>query len=71
MFVKPALGMKVRDPETRRHLPEAGAEVPPTTYWLRRLKAGDIVAAPPQRPAAQRSVSPSDKVTEKPPKGKE
>jgi len=47
MFVKSAPGVKVRDPATKQHLPDAGAEVPASTYWLRRLEAGDVVAAVP------------------------
>jgi hypothetical protein len=45
MFVKPAPGVKVRDPRSKLHLPEGGKEVPATTYWLRRLAAGDVVEA--------------------------
>jgi hypothetical protein len=51
LFVKPAEGLKVRDPDTRRHLPEEGAAVPRSTYWLRRLRDGDVVAASAPRPA--------------------
>ncbi len=43
MFVKPAAGMLVRDPQTLQHLPEGGKEVPETAYWVRRLEAGDVV----------------------------
>lgn len=44
MRVRPAPGLKVRDPEHGgRHLPEVGADVPETAYWLRRLRAGDVV----------------------------
>lgn len=42
MFVKPAAGLKVRDPYTKRHLPESGKEVPESAYWLRRVAAGDV-----------------------------
>jgi hypothetical protein len=45
MFVKPAPGLKVRNPVTKRHLPLEGAEVPESTYWVRRLAAGDVVQA--------------------------
>lgn len=45
MSVKPAEpGLVVRfpgNPGTR--LPEAGAEVPRSTYWMRRLADGDVV----------------------------
>ncbi len=43
MFVKPKDGLPVRDPATKRHLPAEGKEVPETSYWLRRLKCGDVV----------------------------
>lgn len=45
MFVKPAPGLKVRypPPAQKRLLPPAGADVPEESYWLRRLKAGDVV----------------------------
>jgi hypothetical protein len=47
VFVKPAPGLKVRDPITHKHLPESGREVPDNTYWMRRLNAGDVVLATP------------------------
>lgn len=48
MFVKPAPGLKVRDPQSKRHLPEEGAEVPDSdSYWVRRLIDGDVVKAAP------------------------
>lgn len=49
MKVKPAEGRKVRDPATKRHIPDEGVEVPDTaksehrTYWLRRIREGDVV----------------------------
>lgn len=41
--VRPAPGLKIRDPETGHYLPEAGQIVPRTPYWLRRLRDGDVV----------------------------
>lgn len=32
----------VRDPISRQPVPAAGREVPETSYWLRRLKDGDL-----------------------------
>lgn len=43
MFVKPAPGLKVRDPVTKQHLPESGTEVPEDSYWIRRIADGDVV----------------------------
>jgi hypothetical protein len=47
LFVKPAPGLTVRDPITLKPLPAEGAEVPADSYWLRRLKAGDVIEANP------------------------
>lgn len=44
MWVKPArAGLIVRDPETMKQLPDDGAEVPVNSYWIRRLRDGDVV----------------------------
>lgn len=51
MFVKPRAGLKVRDPITKQHLPETGAKVPASPYWLRRLEAGDVFVV--SKPVAQ------------------
>ncbi|MDP1673373.1 MAG: DUF2635 domain-containing protein [Burkholderiales bacterium] len=42
LFVKPAAGRRVLDPATRKALPAEGAEVERNTYWLRRLREGDV-----------------------------
>ena len=42
MFVKPAPGRVVRDPSTGLPLPEGGAVVEKTQFWLRRLRDGDV-----------------------------
>jgi hypothetical protein len=46
MRVKPAPDRKVRDPATKRHLPETGKNVPESSFWLRRLDAGDVILVP-------------------------
>lgn len=48
MRVRPAPGLKVRDPHTKRHIADKpeGVEVPETTYWLRRIRAGDVLLIP-------------------------
>ena len=43
MFVRPTPGLKVQDPMTKRVLPPEGADVPESSFWLRRLAAGDVV----------------------------
>lgn len=42
MFVIPKPGFKIRDPITKRHIPQEGAFVPDNTYWRRLLAAGDV-----------------------------
>lgn len=43
MFIKPAPGLTVRDPESGRPLLAGGEDKPATSYWLRRLADGDVV----------------------------
>lgn len=58
MLVKPREGVKVRDPVSKLHIPEAGIEVPNTdTYWARRLADGDVVEVKP----AAKTASPKGK----------
>ena len=50
MFVKPAPGLVIRDPDLRDYLPTEGREVPDSDYWQRRVLDKDVVftkAAPP------------------------
>lgn len=49
LYVKPAPGLLVRDPVTMEPLPAAGAEKPRSSYWLRRLAAGDVTEAKPPK----------------------
>jgi hypothetical protein len=51
MRVKPAAGLKIRNPATGRHLPPEGLEVDDSVYWRRRLAEGDVVRVevPPAR----------------------
>jgi hypothetical protein len=42
MYVKPAKGLQVPDPELRDYLPKEGREVSPSEYWTRRLLDGDV-----------------------------
>lgn len=43
IYVKPAPGRLVRHPETGEIVPEGGMAVPRVSYWLRRVKDGDVV----------------------------
>lgn len=46
IFVKPADGGRVRQPERQsRVMPEAGAWVPRNAHYERLLAAGDVIAA--------------------------
>lgn len=47
IFVKPPEGSMVKDPQTLLPLPERGKQVPASSYWLRRLRDGDVVRAEP------------------------
>lgn len=42
MIVIPRAGLVVRDPVTLQPLPETGAEVSCSAYWLRRVADGDV-----------------------------
>lgn len=58
MFVRPAPGLKVRDPVLRDHLPAEGREVADSVYWQRRLRDRDVLpgraaGGAPQAPAAK------------------
>ncbi|TAM50227.1 MAG: DUF2635 domain-containing protein [Paraburkholderia sp.] len=44
MLVKPAPGLKIRDPELKDLIPDEGREVAADDlYWHRRLRDGDVV----------------------------
>lgn len=48
-FLRPAPGIRVADPETGQYLPAAGALMPRSAFWLRRVADGDVVEV--QKPA--------------------
>lgn len=58
MFIKPAPGLKVRDPVRQDVLPEAGREVAPSVYWSRRLRDGDVEQATAPTPSAAAQAAP-------------
>jgi hypothetical protein len=45
MYVKPAPGLSIRDPDLKDLLPESGRLVPDTDYWLRRVRDNDVIEA--------------------------
>lgn len=55
-FLKPATPeLVVRDPANGRALPADGAEVELNTYWVRRLRDGDVVEG--TQPKASRKAA--------------
>lgn len=46
VFITPAPGRAVPDPDAKDLLPAAGREVPRTAYWVRRLNDGDVFEKP-------------------------
>lgn len=52
MYVKPAPGRLVRDPTTKIPIPANGKEVPENSFWVRRLRDGDVEKAEPPAPPA-------------------
>lgn len=60
MYVKPAQGLVIRDPDLKDLLPEAGREVPESGYWQRRLRDGDVVAASAAEVPNKKSVEKGD-----------
>ena len=66
MYLKPAPGRSIVDPARMKHgraqaiLPDSGRNVPDTDYWLRRLRAGDVVeATPPENPDTAAAAMPA------------
>lgn len=49
MYVQPAPGLVIRDPDLLDFLPAEGRDVPETDYWSRRVRDGDVVLAKPQQ----------------------
>ncbi|HVB67977.1 MAG TPA: DUF2635 domain-containing protein [Acetobacteraceae bacterium] len=60
MFVKPAPGRRVRDPVTRRPLPDGGAEVVRNRFWIRRLRDQDVMEAEPAAQSEKTAPEPAE-----------
>ena len=61
MFVLPKNGYKIPDPSLSDFLPEQGREVEKNTYWVRRLRDGDVSEKSPPKPQAKNTVKKEDK----------
>lgn len=46
VLIVPKNGAKVRDPETKEYLKQAGEVKPKSLYYLRRAKEGDVEILP-------------------------
>lgn len=60
MFVVPKKGYKIPDPSLNDFLPEQGREVQKNTYWVRRVRDGDVVEKAPTKPQAKNSSKKED-----------
>lgn len=62
IFVKPAEGTKVRLPDSKKHIPEAGCMVEETSYILRRIAEKSLIMAQkPAEPAVKKPAKEGDK----------
>jgi hypothetical protein len=48
MYIKPAPGVVIRDPDLKDIVPATGREVPETGFWLERLRDQDVVLNKPK-----------------------
>ena len=55
IFLVPRAGYIVRDPETKKPLPAEGMEVEKSSYWVRRIQAGDVSVVPASKTKTARS----------------
>jgi len=49
MFVIPKKGSLIPDPVLQDYLPTQGREVEKSSYWLRRIKDGDVTEGTPNK----------------------
>lgn len=50
-FLKPADGLKVRNPDRGGHLKPEGDWVQDSSFWRRRLRDGDVIETTPPAPS--------------------
>jgi hypothetical protein len=58
MYIKPAPGIVIPDPDRHDMLPAEGRDVPVSDFWMRRLRDGDVVTA--EAPAGGGWLPPGD-----------
>lgn len=61
MYVIPKSGFKIPDPSLNDHLPPEGRNVEKTTYWIRRLRDGDVTEKPQTKPQQKNIAKKEDK----------
>ncbi|HHY9105246.1 TPA: DUF2635 domain-containing protein [Escherichia coli] len=66
IFIKPAPGRLIRDPDTMCPLAQEGEEKPFTPFWCRRLDDGDVIQAEKAAEAAPVVSADASAATEKP-----
>ncbi|MCP1375390.1 DUF2635 domain-containing protein [Dyella lutea] len=57
LYLTPKAGVTVRDPKTGKPLAESGESKPATSYWLRRLRDGDVIQGKPPKAASAASTA--------------
>jgi hypothetical protein len=57
LYLIPKAGVTVRDPLNGKPLADAGETKPRTSYWLRRLRDGDVVEGKAPKAAATATAS--------------
>lgn len=60
IFIKPANGLRIKDPISKIPLSSEGETKPNSTYWRRKINAGDVIVA-----KEKKTTIVQDKETEK------
>ncbi|EHE8224316.1 DUF2635 domain-containing protein [Escherichia coli] len=66
IFIKPAPGCLIRDPDTMKPLAQEGEEKPFTPFWCRRLNDGDVIVVEKAAEAEPAAASATTDVAGKP-----
>lgn len=65
LHIRPAQGLKIRDPKTQALIPEEGLIVEQNSYWVRRLKSGDVIIVKDAEKELAHSVKPESEKSKK------